>query len=1017
MANGNRHIIGKQFLHLSFPNREDSFERQQEISKIYWQKLVVKLEELFDRLVGEDELVRLQKLEINLGRIDWADFEEEFLKRVLAELELEITRQLIAASPQVQRLSARENLFQHWMSFLEKGVFNWAAVSVEEPQLHRAVLDSLAMGVKAVAQLRQLLQNKPVAFDRLILQHPDPFLKTLVELYTGKNQLQLTEALPAVMRLREDWKDFNWEMPAGRQVSSSRSIRFLFWQHHISQVAIRQQKEEASQLINRFLKSLVSPEQWPVFLLRLQREEALQKKDWQPLAFLLEQAKQEGLLDAGQEKPGPEEKRRGEATGVEGKEAAAQKPEAQGVAEEQEGKASRLSEEKEKPGELEKRELERQEQSIIEERPTGQQEEFKEVETENISADPTVPFQEGQKPASKGKDAPDKESIQEEEKGRETQEITSTESQKEVAEPAEQVWKKERQQDKPVSVDPDFSSSGAPESADSPQPSPDLEIGEEAAISEEPKHHTAETEEKEVPSGEKERADERVETRPAKELETPSAEHIEELPPEQKARLEKGVSEKSQEGETLDSPQEETRLGDVEPLSPSPEDEQEKGGNTEGPIAEGGGETIAELAGETSIEEISMQDEAVLGEVRAGEGSETEEEGLLPPVDGQKEDEKAKVQETESLETPVTSQPGEQSPEQKAKLETEGSEEMEAGRMPESEEQAQQKGVEPSEKPSSPEKSEGSPKEKGVEKEKRKASGEGPKAPAEEADTEQIRIEKETAGLEETPTAAGEKRAEGEPESSEADKGEGISETLEAEAQKRDQKQLAPEQKAKEALEPEQKAKKKRKPSSRKKKEELEPEVSPLPEAEKGRSRERKYKAFGELPQGTTYYIRNAGVVLLHAFLPTYFRAIKLVEGASFVNEAAHHKAAHLIQYLAAREEGLPEYELLLPKFLCGLPFDIPLEREVEILETEKEEGENLLKAAIQHWGALGDASPDGLREGFLRRDGKLEKRQNGWYLMVEQKTLDILLGKLPWNLSLVKLPWMPDMLRVEWAK
>ena len=111
MANGNRHIIGKQFLHLSFPNREDSFERQQEISKIYWQKLVVKLEELFDRLVGEDELVRLQKLEINLGRIDWADFEEEFLKRVLAELELEITRQLIAASPQVQRLSARENLF------------------------------------------------------------------------------------------------------------------------------------------------------------------------------------------------------------------------------------------------------------------------------------------------------------------------------------------------------------------------------------------------------------------------------------------------------------------------------------------------------------------------------------------------------------------------------------------------------------------------------------------------------------------------------------------------------------------------------------------------------------------------------------------------------------------------------------------------------------------------------------------------------------------------------------------
>ena len=124
----------------------------------------------------------------------------------------------------------------------------------------------------------------------------------------------------------------------------------------------------------------------------------------------------------------------------------------------------------------------------------------------------------------------------------------------------------------------------------------------------------------------------------------------------------------------------------------------------------------------------------------------------------------------------------------------------------------------------------------------------------------------------------------------------------------------------------------------------------------------------------------------------------------------------HLIQYLATRETGLPEYELLLPKFLCGLPFDIPIEREVEITAEDMEEGEQLLQAAIKYWGVLGTVSGDALREGFFHREGKLEKRQNGWYLMVEQKTIDILLGKLPWSVSMLKLPWMEELLRVEWA-
>lgn len=167
---------------------------------------------------------------------------------------------------------------------------------------------------------------------------------------------------------------------------------------------------------------------------------------------------------------------------------------------------------------------------------------------------------------------------------------------------------------------------------------------------------------------------------------------------------------------------------------------------------------------------------------------------------------------------------------------------------------------------------------------------------------------------------------------------------------------------------------------------------------------------------GDFWYVRNAGVVLLHPFLPPFFKTLGLVDAHDFVDEAARHKAVHLLHFLATGQTEAPEYELVLPRFLCGVPFEIPLERFPDITAAEQAEGEKLLMAAINHWNKLGNTSPGGLREGFLQRDGKLEKREAGWYLGVEQKTIDILLDFLPWNLSIIKLPWLPELLRVEWA-
>ena len=82
---------------------------------------------------------------------------------------------------------------------------------------------------------------------------------------------------------------------------------------------------------------------------------------------------------------------------------------------------------------------------------------------------------------------------------------------------------------------------------------------------------------------------------------------------------------------------------------------------------------------------------------------------------------------------------------------------------------------------------------------------------------------------------------------------------------------------------------------------------------------------------------------------------------------------------------------------------------------------EELLKAVIAHWKAIGSTSVLGLRESFLQRDGRLQRQDKSegdlpvWRLKVEARAFDMLLDRLPWGFGLIRLPWMQGVLHVDW--
>lgn len=162
-------------------------------------------------------------------------------------------------------------------------------------------------------------------------------------------------------------------------------------------------------------------------------------------------------------------------------------------------------------------------------------------------------------------------------------------------------------------------------------------------------------------------------------------------------------------------------------------------------------------------------------------------------------------------------------------------------------------------------------------------------------------------------------------------------------------------------------------------------------------------------------FLDNAGLVLLHPFFESFFNDFELLTDGKFKDLESQTIAIHLLHYLATKKELAPEYELVLEKFLCGWELDLPIAREVTISEEMKDESETLLKAAIKHWSALKSTSPDGLREGFLQREGKLILNGFQDRLIIESKAQDVLLSNLPWGYSIFKLPWMESALYVEW--
>lgn len=158
-----------------------------------------------------------------------------------------------------------------------------------------------------------------------------------------------------------------------------------------------------------------------------------------------------------------------------------------------------------------------------------------------------------------------------------------------------------------------------------------------------------------------------------------------------------------------------------------------------------------------------------------------------------------------------------------------------------------------------------------------------------------------------------------------------------------------------------------------------------------------------------------AGIVIIWPMISPLFEDRGLLENKTFKDEAAQLKGLAFLNYLSCGNEDMEEFDMPLNKVLCGLPVAYPVSSKIKLSDDDKRECGVLLQHLIDNWPILKSTSINGLRDGFIMREGELEEEDENWLLKVEKKSIDLLMDRMPWGFRTIKLPWMSKILIVEW--
>ncbi|GAB2835117.1 contractile injection system tape measure protein [Ferruginibacter profundus] len=183
-----QHTIKKFSLQLQTQGSEHSYKIQRKCIKMVNENLVEGIDAMLTEYFPADEIVRINKIEIDLGDITHEELEKDFVARCMAGLVSKI-KKIPAQQKQddksdISKITHEENVLQQFFYFLATGKMTWAVQQANFQQWQTAIEEIIK---KQPATFRTLFTDciaaQPQVIERLLLQFDTALVKVLVELY------------------------------------------------------------------------------------------------------------------------------------------------------------------------------------------------------------------------------------------------------------------------------------------------------------------------------------------------------------------------------------------------------------------------------------------------------------------------------------------------------------------------------------------------------------------------------------------------------------------------------------------------------------------------------------------------------------------------------------------------------------------------------------------------------------------------------------------------------------------
>jgi hypothetical protein len=181
------HRIRRQVLDLELPREAGAVALQRQVVRVFQEKVLPLLDEAFSQIAPEGRIVRIERLEIDLGRLGEAGWERNFIDRCVEQIARQVAEAAFKADnsteDNVQILDAEGNAINVFQFFLEAGALPWYANGLSLKTLEEFIA---AMAITRPGALRQALLpvflQKETALQRLVWQFSQDFANAIVEI-------------------------------------------------------------------------------------------------------------------------------------------------------------------------------------------------------------------------------------------------------------------------------------------------------------------------------------------------------------------------------------------------------------------------------------------------------------------------------------------------------------------------------------------------------------------------------------------------------------------------------------------------------------------------------------------------------------------------------------------------------------------------------------------------------------------------------------------------------------------